>query len=199
MAFRRSSDGQLPLRGRAEQYLGMMYSSSPATQSPRRPPAAQSILGWKRRSAHWGSFAAKRLAHFSVVHVADGGGGGSSAVVVDPMSTRVVKSASAVEEAAADGGGELNGSRVLPSAAGRLAAGAVMDEEEGKEEEECSTTVCTAATEAAKGFPATLTGTARFGVGAEVPDRFSCARYTSSSTSGAAYNQRLAAMVPHSK
>eukprot|EP00965_Chrysotila_dentata_P247328 6207688-Pleurochrysis_carterae.AAC.1 len=28
-----------------EQYLGIMYSSSPATQSPRTPPAFQSIAG----------------------------------------------------------------------------------------------------------------------------------------------------------
>ena len=64
----RSSDGQLPARGWGEQYLPMMYSSSPATQSPRMPPAAQSMRGWKASWAHAGSALVKRPAHESDVH-----------------------------------------------------------------------------------------------------------------------------------
>ena len=57
-AFNRFSlDGQLPCLCYVwgEQYLGMIYSSSPATQSPRTPPAAQLMPGWKASSPHSGS------------------------------------------------------------------------------------------------------------------------------------------------
>ena len=65
----RSSDGNGPALGVGSQYLGMMYSSSPATQSPRTPPAFQLMFGWNFRSAHSGSSFAKRPAHERLVRV----------------------------------------------------------------------------------------------------------------------------------
>lgn len=108
MRLSRSSEGKLPTRGRGEQYLGMMYSSSPATQSPRRPPARQSMRGWKLSCAQDGSSLLKRPAHCRLVH---GGGGGEPVTVGLLASMRPVAAGvaaaelSAVELTAGGGGG----------------------------------------------------------------------------------------------
>ena len=80
----RSSDGNGPALGVGSQYLGMMYSSSVATQSPRTPvpwprTPFQSMLGWNVRSAHDGSFAVCRVAHDRSVQKDVGAASGSAA------------------------------------------------------------------------------------------------------------------------
>ena len=114
---RRSSDGQLP-RGRRwrEQYLGMMYSSSPATQSPRTPPAFQLIPGWKVSSAHAGSFSVNRPAQASELH----GGGGETA---DTSTCMMAARGSLADGTAATGGGggDDDSTAAAPAAADRLA------------------------------------------------------------------------------
>lgn len=69
------------------QYLGKMYSSSPATQSPRTPPPSQSIAGWKERRAHEGSRMPWREAQSIESHEAEEEEG-NSAVVETPTVGR---------------------------------------------------------------------------------------------------------------
>ena len=80
----RSSDGNGPALGVGSQYLGMMYSSSVATQSPRTPvpwprTPFQSMLGWNGRSAHDGSVAVCRVAQDRSVQNDVGAASGSAA------------------------------------------------------------------------------------------------------------------------